>query len=62
MRQTVGPKKIARYRRETGLPVVKALVRGDTHHRIDLYLEDGTVMCWYRRTGEIENRANIKLQ
>jgi hypothetical protein len=45
MRQKVGPKKVARYQRQTGLPIVGALVRGNTGHRVDLLLEGGKVVC-----------------
>lgn len=43
MRQRLGNKSLARLRRKTGLDIVKALVRGNTDHRIDLYLADGRV-------------------
>lgn len=48
MRQQLGPKKVARLRKETGLPIVAVLVRGGTGHRRDLCLEDGSVVCLYR--------------
>lgn len=48
MRCTVGPKKIAKYVKKTGLPILTALVRGGTDHRIDLCLDDGSVMHWYK--------------
>lgn len=44
-RNRVGEKKVKRYRELTGLPVIAALVRGNTDHRVDLCLEDGSV--WY---------------
>ena len=40
----IGEKKVALYRKKTGLLVVAALVRGGTDHRIDLCLEDGGVV------------------
>lgn len=43
----VGEKKVLAYRNKTGLPVVAALVRGGTDHRIDLCLEDGVVVHWF---------------
>ena len=43
----VGEKKIALYRRKTKLPIIAALVRGGTDHRIDLCLEGGIVIHWY---------------
>lgn len=44
----VGQKKIKKYKKQTGLPVLTALVRGGTDHRIDLCLDDGSVMYWYK--------------
>ena len=44
MRQWVGKKKVQKLRRELALPIVGVLVRGGTHHRRDLYLEDGRVL------------------
>ena len=54
MRQRVGEKKLRRLRDQTGLPVVAAMVRGGTDHRIDLCLEGGHVAALYR-DGTIEN-------
>ena len=48
MRCRVGPKKVARYRKHTGLPVLTAFVRGGTEHRIDLCLDDGSIMHWFK--------------
>lgn len=45
MRQRVGAKKVARLRKQTGLPVYSAQVRGNTGHRIDLFLENGEMWC-----------------
>ena len=56
MRQTVGEKRLKRYRRETGLDVLAALVRGNTDHRIDLCIADGSVMHWYR-DGRLEKSS-----
>jgi len=36
------------FRRRFGLPVVNVLVRGGTDHRIDLWLQDGSIASWYR--------------
>ena len=44
MRQHLGPKKIAKYKRITGLPVIGGLVRGNTEHRVDLILEDHSMV------------------
>lgn len=48
MRCALGPKKVKKLAEKTGLPVVKALVRGGTDHRVDLCLEDGTITCLYK--------------
>lgn len=42
-RCALGPKKVARLAKLTGLEVVAASVRGNTGHLIHLYLTDGTV-------------------
>ena len=47
-RQRLGEKKTRKLREKTGLPVVRAVVRGGTDHRIDLYLEGGVIMSLYR--------------
>lgn len=52
MRNLIGPKKTERYRKLTGLLVVKAMTRGNTDHRIDLCLEDGSIASLYKN-GEI---------
>ena len=48
MRQRVGLKKIRKWRKETGLPIYGALVRGNTNHRRDLLLPFGYIVHWYR--------------
>jgi len=45
MRQKLNAKKTLKIRKETGLPVIAVLVRGNTCHRKDLCLEDGTIAC-----------------
>jgi hypothetical protein len=47
-RQRLGTKKIEKLKRETGLPIVAALVRGNTDHRLDLCLDDASVVHLYR--------------
>lgn len=54
-RQWVGEKKVRRYAKATGLPVVKALVRGGTDHRVDLCLEDGSVVAYWPSDGTVEH-------
>lgn len=44
MRQQLGIKKLRALRKETHLDIVAALVRGNTNHRIDLCLRDGSVV------------------
>ena len=58
MRQRLGQKKIDRYAKETGLPVVTALTRGNTDHRVDLFLEDGSRVAYWPKTGDIETPAD----
>ena len=53
MRQRVGEKKVRKYRAATGLPVCSALVRGGSHI-VSLLLEEGKVVRYDPRTGEIE--------
>ena len=48
MRCKIGKKKVKKYIEQTGLPIVSALTRGGTDHRIDLCLEGGSVMHWYK--------------
>lgn len=48
MRQLLGAKKLKRLAAETGLQIVKVMVRGGTDHRKDLCLEDGTIVSLYR--------------
>lgn len=50
-RQRLGTKKIEKLRRETGLPIVAVLVRGGTDHRLDLCLEDRSIVHLYRDGG-----------
>ena len=57
-RNRIGPKKIKRLREKTGLPVITALTRGGTDHRIDLCLDDGSVVHMYR-DGSME-KSDIK--
>lgn len=54
-RQWVRAKKVRKYAKATGLPVVRALVRGGTDHRVDLCLEDGSVVMYWPRDGSIEH-------
>jgi len=44
VRQLLGPKKVAKLRKQTGLLIVKVMVRGGTNHRKDLCLEDGSIV------------------
>lgn len=55
-RQRVSVRTAARYRRETGLPVIGALVRGGTDHRVDLALE-GDRRVWYWWPGSADPPA-----
>jgi hypothetical protein len=40
-------KKVRRFRKIFGLPVLAAATRGNTGHRIDLLLEDGSIISVY---------------
>ena len=60
MRQRLGQKKINRYKRETGLSIVAGLVRGNTHHRVDLRLKDGSTKHYWPKTGEIVNEEDSR--
>lgn len=53
MRCAMGAKKVDRLRRMTGLPLVAALTRGGTDHRVDLILANGTMFALYK-DGHIE--------
>ena len=44
----LGEKKVKKYKKLTGLPLVSALTRGGTDHRIDLLLEDGSIVSLYK--------------
>ena len=46
-RSKYGTRGIKRLRRLTGWPVVAAMTRGGTYHRIDLVMEDGKVYILY---------------
>lgn len=47
-RQKLGEKKTNMLRKQTGLDVVSALVRGGTDHRKDLLIEGGEVYHLYK--------------
>lgn len=59
MRQSIGRKKVARYRRETGLDILAANVRGNTGHRIDLLCADGSIFYWDRKSGEMRKAERL---
>ncbi len=59
MRCNVGPRKIARYRRETGLDIVAADVRGGTHHVIRLWIAGGRFMYWHP-DGRLEEELDLR--
>lgn len=47
-RQRLNDRKTRRLREQTGLDVIRVLVRGGTDHRRDLCLADGSVVHLYR--------------
>lgn len=59
MRQKVGDKKVRRLRKKTGLDVRWASVRGNTNHRVDLYLGDGSIVSKYK-DGSLEKWEDWK--
>ena len=58
MRQLLGEKKLKALRLKTGLPIIKAMVRGNTGHRIDLILENNQTASYDPHTGEVEIDKN----
>jgi hypothetical protein len=52
-RQRLGLKKTLRLRQQTGLPVVRVLVRGGTNHSRDLLLSTGHIVM-LSRDGSME--------
>ena len=44
----LGEKKIEKLKKQTGLNIVKALTRGNTNHRIDLFVENGTMVYLFK--------------
>lgn len=52
-RQLLSYRKVRGLARRTGLPIVAAMVRGGTDHRIDLCLDDGTI-AYLSRDGSVE--------
>ena len=53
-RCVVGQKKVDKYRKQTGLPVVTAMVRGGSDHAVELCLEGGNVVTLFK-DGTMEN-------
>lgn len=47
VRQRLGKKKVEKLKQKTGLDIVGVLVRGNTEHRKDLCLRDGTITCLF---------------
>lgn len=59
MRQSLGSKKVRRLAEQTGLPVVRVMVRGNTGHRKDLCLADGRIFRLYL-DGTLEEDLEIR--
>jgi len=55
-RQTLNKTKVQKLIKETGLDIEKVMVRGNTNHRKDLCLSDGTISRMYK-DGVIENKG-----
>ena len=47
-RQRLGQKKVDKLRKQTGLDIIKVMVRGGTDHRLDLCLFNGTITRLYK--------------
>lgn len=47
-RQQLGSKKLNKLIKSTGLDIAKAYIRGNTNHRVDLYLNDGRVFSLFK--------------
>lgn len=58
MRQRLGARKLRLYSRLTGETCVSGMVRGGTYHRVDLVLEDGRKIEYWRN-GEITGQTGI---
>ena len=59
-RQRLGDKKLRRLRRQLGLPIVRALVRGGTNHRVDLILEGGQMVHYWPASGQLETGGRLE--
>ena len=59
MRQRISARKLRKYNRLTGLNAVVGLVRGNTNHRVDLCLPDGSVRSFWPKTGALEKDEGI---
>lgn len=62
MRQRLGDKKVRKYAKQTGLPVVSGLVRGGTGHRVDLFLSDGSLVYYWPSTGEMKREQKLSVR
>ena len=60
-RQALGPRKLARYSNQFGIPFEYGLVRGGTDHRVDLRSSNGEWFHYYpnetREYGQLDNAA-----
>lgn len=54
MRQFVGDRKIRKYAAATGLDIVHAMARGNTGHRVQLYVRGGTIWYYWPKTERLE--------
>lgn len=53
MKQYLGDRKLRKYAAATGLDVVYGTARGNTGHRVDLYVRDGTIWHYWPKTGAL---------
>ena len=59
MRNLLSPKKVKSYAKKLDMPIVKIMTRGGTNHRLDLYLENGTVMHYWQKQNKLE-KSDLK--
>jgi hypothetical protein len=50
MKQYLGDKKIAKYRRETGFDIIQGRVRGNRDHEVEFQLKDGSTIFYQPKT------------
>lgn len=59
MRQALGEKKVKRLGEKLGLPIIRAVVRGGTDHRIDFRIDGDDSVYSLNRDGTIEKITGV---